>query len=153
MAESAADIGFGTLLQIGDGASPEVFTTIAEINSIDGPNLARETQEVTHMESPDQYREYIGGLLDGGEVSFEGNYVPRHATHGATAGTGLFSKFADGSVGTHNFKIALPGTPTAAWAFKGILTSLEPKHPHDDKMEISGTIKVSGKPVLTIAAS
>jgi len=35
-------IGLGTLLKIGDGASPEVFAAIAEVKDITGPGLTRE---------------------------------------------------------------------------------------------------------------
>jgi hypothetical protein len=152
MAEKPS-LGLGTLLQVGDGAATEAFTTIAKLTSIKGPKLTRETKESTHMESEGGYKEYLGGLLDGGEITFEGDYVPRDVTHGATSGTGLFSQFDSALVGTHNCKMVLPGTPTASWAFVGIFTSLETSEPVDDKMTISGTIKISGKPVLTIASS
>ena len=44
-------IGLGTLLKIGDGAIPEVFTAIAEVKDITGPGLTREFAEFTHQQS------------------------------------------------------------------------------------------------------
>jgi hypothetical protein len=38
-------IGLGTRLKIGDGATPEVFTAIAEVKDITGPRLTREFAE------------------------------------------------------------------------------------------------------------
>ena len=35
-------IGLGTLLKIGDGDTPEVFTAIGEVKDITGPGLTRE---------------------------------------------------------------------------------------------------------------
>ena len=39
-------IGLGTLLKIGDGATPEVFTAIAGVKDINGPVLSREFAEL-----------------------------------------------------------------------------------------------------------
>jgi hypothetical protein len=41
----------GTDLKIGNGASPEVFTSIPQIVSIDGPSSARSEKTVTHLKS------------------------------------------------------------------------------------------------------
>ena len=73
---SASIFGHGTFLQIGDGAVSEMFTTIAEVMNIDGPNLQQETVEVTSHDSTDRWREFIGGLKDGGEISFGLNFSP-----------------------------------------------------------------------------
>lgn len=149
MAATQAKIGFGTLLQRGDGGSPEVYTTILEITSITGPSLARETVDATHYESPSGYREFLGGLIDGGEVTFEGNWVPRNSTHDAT--TGLLTEMASSDVTIRNWRILLTGTPTAYWIVAGFLTRWEASIPVDGKLSFSGTIKVSGKPAITTA--
>ena len=44
---------FGTQLKRGDGAGPEVFTSIADATGISGPGLSRETLDVTSHGSPD----------------------------------------------------------------------------------------------------
>ena len=63
----------GTLLKMGDGGSPEAFTTIAEVLDITGPQLEAGTEEVTNQDSAG-WREYIVTLLSGGEVSFDVNW-------------------------------------------------------------------------------
>lgn len=65
MAETQAQIGYGTLLKMGNGASPQTFTTIAEVVSIDGFGFSASELEVTHMESPGGYLERISGMKDG----------------------------------------------------------------------------------------
>ena len=76
---TAAKSSHATLLKIGDGGGSEVFTTIAEVLDIDGPGLELATEEVTNHDSGGR-REYIGTLLDSGEIEFELNYFS-HSTH------------------------------------------------------------------------
>ncbi|MER8262737.1 phage tail tube protein [Streptomyces griseus] len=129
---------FGTQLQRGNGAGPEVFTAIANVTDITPPALERETIDVTTHGSPDQWREHIGGLKDGGEVSIDINYDPRlHDT--------LVADLDDSN--PRSYKVVWPGT-LGDWSFKAILKGFEPEAPHDDKLAASLTFKVSGKPVL-----
>lgn len=133
---------FGTQLQRGDGGAPEVFTAIANVTNITPPGLERETHDVTTHQSPDAWREFTGGLKDGGEVSADINYDPReHDT--------LIADFADSA--PRNYKIVWPGT-LGNWAFVAVLTNFEPEAPHDDKLAASLTFKVSGKPTITTGA-
>ncbi|MEU0761580.1 phage tail tube protein [Streptomyces microflavus] len=129
---------FGTQLQRGDGAGPEVFTAIANVTDITPPAIERETLDVTTHGSPDQWREHIGGLKDGGEVSIDINYDPR--IHDV-----LVDDLDDPN--PRSYKVLWPGT-LGDWSFKAILKGFEPEAPHDDKLAASLTFKVSGKPVL-----
>ena len=131
-----ATIGLGTTLAYGDGGSPEVFTTVAEVVSISGPGMSRELPDATHLGSPNGYREFIGGLRDGGEVTLELNWLPGNATH-------------DQDNAGRNWRITLPTTPAATVTFTGVVSAFEPDIPVDDKMSLSVTIKVSG--AVTIA--
>ena len=65
---TAAQIGAGTLFKRGDGASPEVFTTIAEVTSVDGPTSVFDIIDVTTMESTGNDREFIAGKGDPGGI-------------------------------------------------------------------------------------
>lgn len=138
---------FGTQFMRGDGGSPEQFTPIANITTISGPSRSRETIDVTTHGSPDGWREFIGGLKDGGEVSLELNYDPAEVSHD------LDDDFDD--VEPRSYRIViLPGTEDEhTWDFKGIITELSDEFPYDDKMARSVTIKVSGKPILTQTGS
>lgn len=129
---------FGTQLQRGDGATPEVFTPLANVTDITPPGLERETYDVTAHDSEDAWREFIGGLKDGGEVELDLNYDPRE--HDS-----LIADFSDAV--PRNYKVVWPGT-LGNWTFKAVITGFEPEAPHDDKLAASVTYKVSGKPTI-----
>lgn len=154
MAESDARTGFGALLQKGTGiGSPEDYVSILGIKGIDGPSISRETHDTTTMLSPGGWREFIGGLKDGGEVSFTANWLPREATQGQEEG-GLMAEFDKESCESRsNWRIlvpACPGEPEVYLDFAGILTGQNVSLPMDDLMGFEGTVKVSGRPTLTI---
>ncbi|MFH8369198.1 phage tail tube protein [Streptomyces sp. NPDC018031] len=130
---------FGTQLQRSDMAGSPTFTAIANVTSITPPALARETLDMTTHGSPDQYREYIGGIKDGGEVSIDINYDPR--LHDP-----LVADLDDDE--PRDYRVVWPGT-LGSWEFSAVMTGFEPDAPHDDKLSASVTFQVSGKPVLT----
>jgi predicted secreted protein len=132
--------GFGTQLKRGDGGAPEVFTAIGNVTSIGGPSLARETLDVTAHDTADGWREFLGGLKDGGEVSLDINYDP--AEHDS-----LVDDFDDDQ--PRSYQLVFPTSPPTTWGLKAILTGFEPEAPHDDKLAASISFKVSGKPTLS----
>ena len=135
---------YGTLLQIGDGGSPEAFTTIAEVTEIGGPSLALDPLDVTSHESPGAFREFVGGLLDGGEVTSTINYVPTGGTHDAT--TGLIADMIARTV--RNFQLIFPDVGTTTWSLSALITAFEPAEPVDDRLSAEVTLKVTGQPTL-----
>ena len=129
---------FGTQLLRGDGGTPEIFTAIANVTSISGPGLSRETIDVTAHDSPDGWMEFVGGLKDAGEVSADINYAPsKHDT--------LVADFDDDE--PRNYQLVFPDSTT--WSIQAILTGFEPEAPYDDKLAASLTFKVTGKPTLS----
>lgn len=129
---------FGTQLLRGDGGTPEIFTAIANVTSISGPGLSRETIDVTAHDSPDGWMEFLGGLKDAGEVSADINYDPsKHDT--------LVADFDDDE--PRNYQLVFPDSTT--WSIQAILTGFEPEAPYDDKLAASLTFKVTGKPTLS----
>jgi predicted secreted protein len=137
-----ADIGYGTLIKKRTSTGPDVYTTLGEQTAVNPPNLAADAIDATHSESADGYREFIGGLKDGGEVSLEMNYVPASTAETLIlAGLGELDRyrvvFPDGSYVTYD----------------AILTGFEPNAPIDDKMSATATWKVSGKPTMTAASA
>lgn len=153
MPDSDARTGFGATLKKGDGTSPEQFVSILGIKSISGPEISRDTHDVTTMLSPSGWREFIGGLKDGGEVSFEANWLPRDTTQGQEEG-GFMAEFdKDSCESRGNWQIAIPaceGEPDVYLQFAGIVTGQNIEMPMDDVMAFTGTIKVSGRPELVI---
>lgn len=72
--------GKGCFFYRGNGASPEVFTKLAEVTSINPSGATLDTIDVTNMDSGG-YKEFIQGLKDGGDVSVGMNFLPGAATH------------------------------------------------------------------------
>ncbi|WP_273690253.1 phage tail tube protein [Ketogulonicigenium vulgare] len=79
----AFSIGRGTKVSVGrkvGAATTFTFTQLNGVTSIELPEVAADEVEVTHFNSPANYREYISGLVDAGEVTFEINYDHESAT-------------------------------------------------------------------------
>ena len=131
---------FGTLLQQGDGGTPETFTTVAEVMDITGPSLVRDTEEVTNHSSTNAWKEYIPTLRDGGEVTFDINYVPTGSTHDAT--TGILADWEDGTL--RNWQLVWPDTGSTTWSFPGYVTNFEPSANVNGALRASITILLSG---------
>lgn len=99
--------GKGTIIFRGDGDSPEVFTRIAEVKDITGPQLSAEQAEATHQLSPSDYREWLPSFLDGGEVGFNCNFLPNDDGQKV-----LQTDFENRTA--RNFRIEFPDPHTAA---------------------------------------
>jgi predicted secreted protein len=146
MPESNARLGYGTLLERRTAESPETWQLIAERVNLGGPSMSRDAPDVTHMDSPGGWREFIPGLKDGGEVTVEGNFVPDDPTHNAE--TGLLNEFASDVRGHWRITFPLTGSPPVTWEFDAIMTGFELDMPVDDKLAFTATLKISGQPQL-----
>jgi hypothetical protein len=134
MAASAASSGFGATFSY-LSTEPSTYTALAEVLSVTPPSINVETIETTHMGSDDGFREYIAGLKDGGEVTVNMNYVEASAT--------LLQTLV--LAGVETFRVTFPGSST--YTFSGIPTAFAfDEVVIDDKIAMSLTIKVTGKP-------
>ncbi len=138
MAASQGVIGYGTLVKRGDGGSPEVFTTIAEVIEVGTPEQETSDIEFTHMESPNSFKEYKPGLKEPGEVSMKCNAVLTNSTQNAT--TGIIADQLNGT--TRNWKIVFPDLTTCS--FSGYVKKVKVEPPINDRETLSFTIKISG---------
>ena len=135
--------GYGVMLKIGDGGGSETFTTIAEVRDIEGPELEAEAKEVTSHDSGG-WREYIPTLLSGGEVSFDLNFIPTHATHSYSAG--LVRDMVNRT--KRNFQLVFPDSGTTTWQFKALVVGFKPSGPVEDELSAEVTLQVTGQPTL-----
>ena len=140
---TSALAGYGVLLKIGDGGGSETFTTIAEVKDIEGPELELEAKEVTSHDSGG-WREYISTLLTGGEVSFDLNFIPTHATHSYSAG--LVRDLVNRT--KRNFQLVFPDSGTTTWQFAALVTGFKPSGPVEDELSAEVTLQVTGQPTL-----
>ena len=131
---------FGTTLKRdSDGAG--TYVAIANVSDLGGPTRQRDAIEVTAHDSPDQYREFVKGLKDGGEVTATVNYDPSNATHSA-----LDADFEEKDLRSYQIVI-LPGDADEhTWTFSALITDLGDSFPVDDLMERDVTFKIAGKP-------
>lgn len=134
---------YGVLLKIGNGATSETFTTIAEVRDIEGPELELEAKEVTSHDSGG-WREYIGTLLTGGEVSFELNFIPTNATQSYSSG--LIEDMVNRT--KRNFQIIFSDTGATTWAFSALVTGFKPSAAVEDELLAEVTLQVTGQPTL-----
>lgn len=137
---SSAESGFGTLFNW-DTAD------IAELTSISGPSETMSPIDVTSHDSPDAFREFVAGILDGGEISIEGNFIKGDST-------GQIAMHTDFQAGSKKaWIIKLPGWAAGVPQISGngYMTAFAPSFPFEDKISFSATIKVTGKPTLAPA--
>lgn len=135
---SNARIGYGIFFGFGDGASPEVFTNIAEVFDISLPTDTTDLPEATHYQSPNRRKEFISGLIDSEEFTATMNFIPQNATQNASAG--LISFQASGV--TKNYRITLPAGETVTFA--AIVRRIAPALPINDRMTLAVTFKPTG---------
>jgi hypothetical protein len=140
-----ARTGFGTRIQMGDGGGTEVFTDIAEVTNVTTPSFTRDTADATHHLSPGGVREFIGTLIDPGEVTVDMNWIPGDPTQDQT--TGMLKAALDGIA--RNFRLIIPASPTVTWNFRGVVTAFSGTTPLDDRMTASATIRVTGLPTFS----
>ncbi len=127
-----AAIAYQITFGIWNGVS---YTAQAEITNANPPQYTRDAIDATHHASPNGFREYIAGMMDGGEVPLEINFVPS-ATDPYLAAM---------QAGLGQFRITFNNGVTCT--FFAIVTAYSPDTPLDGKMSAGITLKVSGRPV------
>ena len=130
----------GTKLKIGSGANAKA---IGSLTSISSPSMSQDTIDVTTLDSDGEYREFIGGFKDGGEVSASGYFDPQDEGQAA-----VYAALEASSV--EDFTIEFPASMGASWNFKGVVTAFQTTAELEEAVGFEITIKVSGKPTLTI---
>ncbi|MBD9528381.1 phage tail tube protein [Paracoccus sp. PAR01] len=141
MPETAAQIGLGSKFGIKNGST---YTDTAEVKNITLPGWTRNTVDVTHLQSPDGWAEFIAGLKTASDCTFTINWVPAISDPLVTAF----------EAGKGEFQIAFP-SGTLAMQFAGIVTNYTPGEiSPEGALSAQVTIKPSGKPTLaTIPAT
>jgi hypothetical protein len=142
MADTQASLGYGITFEMAPVATPTVFTYLSEIYDLTPPSDTTDQVDATHMQSPNRTREFVEGLTDPGEASFEMNYVPGSPSDIALAAAKGKRKWC---------RITFPNGVQVL--FTGSRQTYEKSAPTDDKMTASVSFKVSGEPILTEAAA
>lgn len=140
MTVTNAAIGMKATFSIGNGVDggSVTYTKVAfEVTSITSPGITRETIDATHLESPDDFREYIAGLMDTDPATIAFNYT-------ADAADPLYAAMI---AGKGDFRITFPNG--VKFDFMGIPQAWKPGDPSTTTMAGEFTVKPYGKPTLT----
>ncbi len=141
---------FGADLQW-DPAGGTVYVAIGQVKDISGPALARGDVDVTDHDSSLGYREFLPGLTDGGVVTFTIGFDDQNTAHLQGVGTGLAGNMDQDGCTLPAFELTLNscvGTPV--WTWDGYVNGYTPGMPVEGENTVDISIKVSGKPVLTV---
>lgn len=109
---------------------------VAELTEINGPGISVDETEVTSHDS-NWWKEFLPGLIEGGEVTLTGNYVPSD-TGQAALRTAMLNQTVD------TWEIIYPNGYGSSG--DGFITGFEPNGPSDgSKSEISITLRTTGE--------
>jgi len=133
---SDAIAGVGTSFRRWSGSA---WVAIAEVNSISGPTMSRDTIDVTSLDSTGGYREFIAGFRDPGTVQLTMNFT--NATYDV-----MKTDFEDDTA--QNYEIVLADDIHTSLEFVGLVTELPVEVPTDDKITSTVTIKITGQVTL-----
>lgn len=147
MAATKAKLGVGVELMRGDGGSPETFTKIPEVRTIPPVGGKNDLVEVTNLDS--RAKEYIYGLSDGKELTFDINYDRTNAQH-----LGLISDQVART--TRNFELFFPDVPDASpragqvMSFAALVIDTSVGGGPNEARTMSATLKISGAVTITV---
>lgn len=134
--------GSKTKFEYGDGetvADSETWVAFAKVTDLTPPKPEIDDIDVSHMESPDEWKEYEPGWKEGGEVDVTIQYAKaQNAAVLALLGVkhGFRITFVDGS----------------KWQWDGYLKSTGNEVEREGIVSTVVTVKVSGKPEFVPAA-
>lgn len=125
----------GMEIKRGDGASPEVFTTIPEVRSINGPDGSASEIDVSDLSSTS--REFRMGLQDEGSITLDMMFIPGNTVH-----AGLRTDRANRTL--RNFQLVFTDSPATTWSFAAYVQGLSVSNDLDAVTTASVTLRISG---------
>ena len=118
---------------------------IAEITGYGFPSPKTDMIDVTHTSSTSNWREFLAGLTDGGEVTLKCNSIMGD-TNGQVA---CWTDYLAGTART----VLITGSSLFTMSFTGIITAMPMSGTLTSQLSWDITIKVTGVPTLSISAS
>jgi TP901-1 family phage major tail protein len=128
-----AQRGRDLLLKIGDGAAPEVFTTVAGLRST-ALTFNATTIDITNADSADMWRELLAAGVK--SASLAGSGVFKDAASDAALRSAFFNQSCP------NFQIVIPSFGILTGPFK--ITQLHYDGPHDGEVKITLALASAG---------
>lgn len=137
--------GLGAALFIGDGGSPETFTSVPAMMDSSGPKISTTIADVTVHDNTDGFVQNIPILLDGGTVDFTIVFDPTSAQHNETV-NGL--RYLQLAKVVRNMRLTMFTSPTTRNRFRGFVINMSATQPVKDALKSTVSIRISGKPTL-----
>ena len=139
---SQATRTMGTTLTKKKSGSEQEDLKIANLTSIGEIGVESEEIDTTDLDSPNNYKEFIAGSKDAGEVSLAGNIKDESNVEKMLA-------LAE-SQSMEDWTVTYPSG--AKWEFKGFIKSFKDGEKTPDGLAtFSASIRISGKPTYTKA--
>jgi predicted secreted protein len=138
----SAVAGHGTVVTVTDGTNT---TTAGYITNISGPNESRDSIDVSTMDSTNKWRQFLDGMLDAGEASFDLVY------DGASGGNAnkLYTLKTTTAM-TWQIQFKDNGTNAGSkWACSGFMTGLGHGVAYDGAATQTMSLKFTGAPTYT----
>jgi hypothetical protein len=157
MAIAAAQPAINTLLKMGNGASPEVFNTVANVGDITGLSMSAAVVPTTSHSSAVPWVTRITTLLDGGDITLPIYFIPSSgAASGGIIGhndtAGIMKQFTDRgqtTAGTPiNWKLVFPDVAATTYAFTAFISKFTIKAPVAGVLTADITLSSTGQPTL-----
>lgn len=133
---------------VSTGTDGLAYTKIARIRDVKGPEQTTDSVEVTNQDSPDNYKEWLPTLLDGGTTSF-----PMSLLDGDASQAALLASQHSRAVDYWQVQI---GTTGKSFFWQGFVTKFGFSGPVHDVALVDVEIKVTGPvtgPTTTIVPS
>jgi hypothetical protein len=123
-----------------ESATPDTFTPVPQVASIELPQADTEEVEVTTLDNAGSTREFLQGFIDGGEATLEVVFDP--ATH-VTGSNSLWSLYKSGV--TKKWRLVLPVAMGTNYTFSAYvrnagLMTITP----GQAIRLNATLRVSG---------
>lgn len=142
MPATQAESAFGSQIQRGNGATPEVFIAIAEVKDFDEPEMTVDTEEVTNHGSPGAMKERIAMLIDNSTMDIEVNWI------GDTSQVAIRNDLKSRTV--RNFRVLYPPGVVdeggvQGIAFRALVVSMGRSHPVEGILSGSFSLQPIGE--------
>lgn len=137
----AAQAAINTLLQRGNGGSPETFTTVANVSSINGFDMSVKSDDVTSHSSGVPWRQKIPTLIDPGKLTTDIFYIPSSAGHKQ-----LVDDFANRRI--LDYKLVFPDAAGTTWQCQMFIQQFKVMSPVDGVTKAQLVFELTGDPVL-----
>lgn len=145
MPATVAYSGPGFKLQLGSAAGDSgVFTTVAAVKDISGPNITFDINDITNQDSPDGYEEIIPSLAHGGEVDFDCIYDPDNATQDEDSGLIWLAN----NKTKRGYRVLLQTPSQAYWSFDAYCVGVQYKGPVTNVETLTIKLRITGKPTV-----